>query len=254
MGARKCTHRESVAMLALASGLRFVGSASISYPQTLITEIIQFQRGYKIRTDIGYEPMSQGWEMRSLREFQKLSRTQVKRFTFVMVFKLALQMNLQITLFIISRMRSTHGQPQSNWFEHVATSGIIASEVAGLLSIASLVSTFCTELYDVYLILHLFYRVRVAVQGKVNGIGDDDHYADDDFIADVGIGHQSLEYTGKHLKEEYFSARWDAIGIVGVALFSMWLVGYALLKFGLSCICEHGAWELRGGCVPKYEP
>merc|ERR1712008_165725 len=74
-----------------------------------ITEIIQFRRGYMIRTDIGYEPMSQGWEMRSLKEFQKLSRTQVKRFTFVMVFKLAFQMNLQITLFIIAHIHKAIG-------------------------------------------------------------------------------------------------------------------------------------------------
>jgi hypothetical protein len=196
--------------------------------------------------------MSQGWEMRSLREFHKLTRTQVRRFTFVMVFKLALQMNLQITFFIIARINSMEGQPPRNWIEQVVAEGLSGKEVALLLSIASMVSTFCGELGDVYDILSLFYRVRAAVQEKVFAISDAEHYADDDYVADNGMGHQSVEYLGNDLKEEYYSARCQAIQIVGVTLFSMWLIGYALLKFGGACICRSGAWELHGGCVAHF--
>merc|ERR1719223_1763244 len=102
----KCTYRESVTMLALASGLRYTGSCSISYPKTLIYEIITFKRGYKrYIEDKGFEPTNKGWEMRSLKEFQKLSRTHLKRLIFLMACKLALQMNLQITLFLIKRIQ-----------------------------------------------------------------------------------------------------------------------------------------------------
>jgi len=245
---RKCTYRESVAMLAQASGLRYVGSTSISYPKQLIKEMIQFQRGYKIYTDIGkeraYEPMPQGWEMRSLREFQKLSRTHLRRLTYIMMFKLAMQMNLQITLFIIDYMR----RHDENFLKRLAEREIHAQEVTGLISILSLMLSFITELYDCYLVLQTFFQVREAVQERVFSIDDQEHYAYDDFQSDETQQNERRTYKGKDLIEEYEAARCDVILMLALVLFCTWLVGYAILKFSWASYCERGAWELASGC------
>ena len=97
----KCTYRESVANLALASGLRYTGSMSLSYPQQRIYEIIDLKEGYNVKTSKGeMEPMQNGWELRALKEFQKLARWQESHAFFIMVCKLGLQMNLQISYII----------------------------------------------------------------------------------------------------------------------------------------------------------
>jgi len=253
LGAKKCTYRESVAMLAQASGLRYVGSPTISYPRKLIEDIIGFQRGYKIRIDDGYEAMTQGWEMRALKEFVKLGRTHVLRLFFIMFLKLALQMNLQISLFIMDRMRTE----QEIFFQKVWNRRIDLSEVAGLVSIASLAFTFCTELLDVGLILDTFYKVCQAVHKRVHACKDSckdgkQHYAFDDFIT-MDKSHERIEYTAKHLKEEYRFAWSIVCWIVLIVLVSTWLIGYALTKFFMACYCEYGAWSFASGCLPRCE-
>jgi len=101
-----CTYRESVANLALASGLQYTGSMSISYPRQSINQIMEFQEGYTVKTKEGLlDPMPMGWELRALTEFQKLARTHCKRVVYIMFCKLALQLNLQITFFMILRIQ-----------------------------------------------------------------------------------------------------------------------------------------------------
>jgi len=255
---RKYTFRESVAMMAIASGLRYIGSTSISYPQALIKEITKYQRGYKIYTEVGqgqfaYEPMSQGWEMKSLKEFQKLSRTFLRRMTYIMLFKLGAQMNLQITLFVIANMRMYDKSFITVLKSGEMSSSEVSSAAAGIVSIMSLMITFMTELYDSILILQIFFLLRALVQEKVTNIGADEHYAYDDFESDKTKQNQRVPYDGNALKEEYNSARCDAILMVVFILFCTFLVGYALLKFVASSLCEYGAWELASGCLKELE-
>jgi len=101
----KCTCRKSVANLALASGLRYTGSLSISYTQQRIYEIIEFKEGYNVKTSKGMEPLPFGWELQALKEFLKLARRHESRFFFIMMCKHALKMNLQISYIVIFRMK-----------------------------------------------------------------------------------------------------------------------------------------------------
>jgi len=248
---RKCTYRQSVAMLAFASGLRYVGSPSISYPRQLIKDIIDFRRGYKIRTDVGYEAMLQGWEMRALKEFLQLSRQHFHRLNYVMFLKLALQMNLQISVFIMDRMR----RDKENFLEQISRGEIDSREVASLVSIASLIVTFIVECIDAVLILLTFRTTHKAVKEKVQSIGKEDHYAYDDFNAGDGSGDgdQRVEYTGRDLKAEYYWAWIEVCRMLVMIIICVWLIGYALSKFAAACYCKDGAWELSTGCLERCD-
>lgn len=85
------------------------------------------------------ELLYQGRLERALQEFQFLGKTHLNRITFVMLYKLAFQMNLQITYIIIS--------------------------VFGLVVVMSMLHTFCTELYDVYGVASIFRMVNHARSG-----------------------------------------------------------------------------------------
>lgn len=238
-------------MLALASGLRYIGSCSMSYPTKLIEEIIKFQRGYKVfLPGTGFELLPQGWEMRSLREFQKLSRTHLKRMFFIMTFKLAMQMNLQITLFIIRGVHQQSTTSGNNLFQ----GRVNMSALAGVLSTLSLIINFGSEFYDVCLIVKLSLKVHNAVKETVDTVDDAAIYAFDDFIPDED---QQCEFKrifimGREVKHEYHVARRGVLYILMVTLFCSWLIGYALLKFFMSFICKHGAWQFWNGCLEHH--
>jgi len=258
---KKCSYRQSVAMLAIASGLCYTGSCTVSYPKKLIEEIIHFKRGYKIYTGSGFEQVTPGWEMRALKEFKKLIRAHQHRVTFIMVFKLALQMNLQISLFVVQRMQG-NTYWKNHWKVHVQqtmsldsnsssvmdSNNVERANLAGVVSIVAMILNFGAELYDVYLIFKIYYSVRKAVKDRVWKIKDDEPYAFDHFIVNETQEIKENDIKGKELKKLYFSARRKMMYILITTLLCTWLVGYALLKAIMSFICPTSAWQLSG-CI-----
>jgi len=240
-----CTYRESVAKLALASGLRYTGSMSISYPKQRIEEIIEFKDGFSVQMKASLlEPMPQGWEMRSLREFQKLARAHSIRVVFIMFSKLALQMNLQISFIVILRIQQKHA---SRSFFHAHDWKI---NVTGLISIMSLFIVFSVEFLDVVCTVRVFYRVWQAVRGTVTSVGNSSKvYAEDSFIVEEDDSIQSIYYSGKDLKEEYYVVLRAFWQLFLITVFSAWLISYALLKFTCSEVCKHGGWNWATGCL-----
>jgi len=249
-GSKKCTYRESVAKLALASGLRLTASLSISYPKQKIYDIMNFKQGYKVKHADNLEPQSQGWELRSLKEFTKLARVHLNRVQFIMLLKLALQMNLQITMFIIQGA-------EKNWqlkFVRDAAIAVTKGDIippAGCISIFSLFFTFMTELYDVWIIIRIFLSVRAQVRPKLEQVaGSGAAYAVDYFVDDLDRNIKNISYSGNELQHEYESARRTVRRMICITLISTWLIFYALLKWIMSCLCEDGAWQFGSGCLP----
>jgi len=238
---KRCTYRESVGKLALASGLRYTSSMSISYPKHWIDTIIRNKEGYKKKL----EPSNQGWELRALKEFEKLASVQVNRIGFIMLLKLALQMNLQITLNIIHNIQLGS--------RHVFDR-IFKGDIAGHISIISLLVTFSTEFLDVILVIGIFFSVRKAVKEKLANVGSKagDVYAVHDFVSDDGRT-KHVSYSGHDLLDAYEIARWKVCKMICITLFSTWLIGYALLKWFFAMYCDDGAWELVTGCLPHFK-
>jgi len=243
----KSTYRESVANLALASGLRYTGSMSISHPKQRIQEIIEAKQGYTVDEGSGLNPLPQGWEMRALQEFQFLGKTQLNRITFVMLYKLAFQMNLQISYIIISGINLKQ-QGQS-------ATGV---RVLGLVAVMSMLYTFCTELYDVYGVTSIFRQVTharsgaEAVKKKAFRLGDSSKpYAIKDFYDKDGAIVRTT-YSGKDFKQAYFAAARTFWKLILMTIFCVWLILYALLKFFFACYCPSGAWQLHGGCLELH--
>jgi len=254
VASKNCTYRESVAKLALASGLRYTASISMSYPQHLIDGIIQFKQGFKLHTELGMEPLPQGWELRALKEFNKVVRTHLKRLKFIMLFKLAFQMNLQITFVIIRRIQ----QEQTNIsMDQLYHGDIGAVNIAGVISIMSLLQTSITELQDTFKVMCIFNKVYDAIKEKVSTVDGEQIYAHADSIdSSFQTGRASCSrrtYLGKDLKSECRCAWVYICLMVVLTLISTWLIGYALLKFYFAWYCPHGSWELQSGCLPLFQ-
>jgi len=241
-----CTYREGVANLALASGLRYTGSMSLSYPRQQLTDIMQFHEGYTVKKKDGnLEPLPMGWELRALNEFQKLARYQRKRVFFIMFCKLALQMNLQITFFMIFHIKQKEKESDEYMNENT---------VMGMISITSLLLNFFSEFTDVVMITIVFCRVRSQVRKTILQTGDSSKvFAQEDFVVEKEEGDesvQSLIHSGKDFKEEYYMAMRLWWSTILVAIFSTWLIGYALLKAVCAVKCSSGYWEFSSGCLP----
>jgi len=244
----RCTYRESVANLALASKLRYTGSMSLSYPRQRIDEIIEQKEGYNVQTSKGLEPLPQGWELRALKEFQKLARWHEIHAFFIMVCKLALQMNLQITFIIIFRIK--HNQ-LSLELDDILQTDTLSMTLVGFASITSLLLTFTLELLDVKAMIEIFWHVRGNVKEAVFEHGSSSKaFALDDFIVDEDDSIQRIILSGKDLKAEYYISVRHVWRLVGITIFSTWLVFYALLKFFCAVRCEHGAWDWESSCLP----
>jgi len=239
----RCTYRESVAKLSLASGLRYTGSISMSYPRQRINEIIKFKQGYTVRTKTGFDSLDQGWELRAIKEFQKLVRTHLNRVTFIMLYKLALQMNLQLTFIIIWRIQQRQ--------KHPSEGDIVTSiDAVGFFSIMSLSLTFGMELFDLKDVVCIYYQLRKSVKDTAFELGKTSKvYAIHDFVVDEDKSNGKIVYSGKDLKSDYYTAMRSFWRMIWIAFFCVWLIGYALLKFLFAEWCENGAWSLWHGCL-----
>jgi len=182
--------------------------------------------------------LNQGWEMRSLQEFHKLAKTHLNRVLFLIVFKLALQMNLQITFIIIQRVQILEHEHNTT---HI--------NIVGVISIMSLLLTCGSELSDVRGVARIFVRVKNEVKATAFRLGNrSDPYAYSDF-RDENQNIQRIIFSGKDLKEQYYCAARTFWKIILLIIFCMWLTGYALLKLFMAFLCPHGAWALDPGCL-----
>jgi len=185
--------------------------------------------------------------MRALQEFQKLVRTHLNRVTFIMLYKLALQMNLQLTFIIIWRIQ----QSQSNVSAlPEVLQDIINIDAVGFFSIASLSLTFGLELFDVICVVLTFWKVRRAVKGEVTKLGNSGSvYATHDFITDEDKSLGRTVHSGRDLKADYYTAWRTFCRMLLITSICMWLIGYAVVKFVFAELCPHRAWSYAHGCL-----
>merc|ERR1719476_1259905 len=114
---------------------------------------IKHQRiGFRVMTEKEdsqvWEQTQHGWEFRCVKELQKLYSVQVKRLWFNLVFKYSLQMNVQVTIFIIKGTIV-----KSNEFNHFAAA-------AELLSLGAMTLGIGCELIDLNALLCSFWDIR----------------------------------------------------------------------------------------------
>jgi len=238
----KCTYRESVAKLAFASGLRCTGSLSLSYSIHCIDEILRDHKGFKVRTSQGFESSEEGWELQAVDEFQQLLRIRLDRVCFVMFTKLALQTNLQITFLVIRRIQANQTQ------ESVTEK--LASDIAEIFSITSLLLTFLVELLDVAQVTRIFLNVRKQVRRTAKGQVDNEGrlYAFRDRVTNDN-STQTIPYCQKQLKDEYYAAVRTFWEIIFVTTICTCLIGFALLVAFKAVSCDDVAWSLASGCL-----
>jgi len=248
---KKCTYRESLAKLALASGLRLTGSLSISYPKQKIHDIMEFKKSFKVKHADNLVPQSQGWELRALKKFNELARVHLNRLQFIMLLKPALQMNLQITMLIIAGLEKDWKLKFVRDAIAIYKGDIIPS--AGCIFIVSLFFTFMTELYDVCTIIWIFWSVRSKVEPKLRQVASSGAaYAVDYFVdnEDNNKTIKTISYSGNELQNAYESARRKVCKMICITLISTLLILYALLKWIMACKCDDGAWQIWSGCLP----
>lgn len=237
------TPSQELATLAVACGLRYTSSMSISYPNSVINDIIQFKQGFTLSTPTGLEVMSQGWEMRALRTFRAFQMTISQRMLYVLLFKLAFQMNLQITFFGIRRSRESPGY---SFYHQLFTLTLRPPDVVMVVSILGLLVTTLCEFIDGFLLIKAFRKLRLEVLQNVTEIQEDQHYA----VEDTGADGQK-KYQGRQLKAEYRVVKCNIIAMALLITISAGFIVYGVLKFVKSGACPYGLWQFYKGCLPK---
>jgi len=265
----KGTFRESIANLALASGLRFTGSMSLSYSKRRILDIINNKEGFTQETVDGCLGHSiDGWEMRALQELQYFGMCHYRRIIFIMLFKLSLQVNVQISCFVITRINLKRQHEGDSW---EMTKIVVRAVFVCMI----MLYTFFTELYDVWGFLDIFKQVKNAktgekqtvegkwekqtIEGKSVDLRDSNKiYAIQQFwetqkTQDTKEKDKILltcEYTGKQLRQDFLAAKRIWYKIIFLTVLCVGMFFYALLKFAMSfLICQSGAWQLASNCL-----
>jgi len=268
------TRSQELAFLAVASGLRYTSSMSISYPRAIINDIVAFKQGFTIRTATGgLEVMTQGWEMSALRTLRAAQLTIMHRMVCVLLLKLALQMNLQIDFFIIKRARNHPGESFYRQFYRQLLAGELeGSDMVEVASILGLLVTVACEFTDGWLLLEVFWSLRKKVLPSVSevktplcwlllhmfqklgrrvcGIEEkhdrEDHYAYEDLE-----DQPRNRYTGKDLKAFYYKVCWNMMAMVVLQLISLFLIMYGVLKFIMSAGCDDNLWQFHDSCLKE---
>jgi len=234
---------EGVTLMALAAGMRYTGAVSLSYPLAMIKRIKTQQMGFRIRNtpeDV-WEQTEHGWQFRCVKELEKLYSVQVKRVWFILVFKYACQMNVQVTLFILK------GAIHNKVFNYFAAVGELVSLATMLLGIAS-------ELFDLNKLLLTFWDIRSSVWECLNthqGNDGNEHVHARHFFHDDKNENEIKEemLTFADLKSEYYRILANTVSVVLVVVFAMWLIGYQMLKFLNFWRCPDGLWSFQHGCL-----
>merc|ERR1712232_332397 len=119
-----------------------------------------------------------------------------------------------------------------------------------LVSIFTLLVSVINEVYAFFSLGRKCWRVRKAVAQKVNDVEPTEEYAKECYFDCKTRRHCVNIQQGKCLKEGYRDMQWVAIKMVILALISLWMIGYALIKFVKSWYCPHAVWNVTG-CVPE---
>jgi len=236
------TLREGVNLMALASGMRYTGSMSLSYPAAMIERIRDEKIGFKMKvvqdSQTRWEQTKHGWEFRCLKELEKLHCIHIKRVWFILLFKYACQMNVQVTLFIIK------GSDQQAAFNVFGAFGELLSLGAMMLGIVS-------ELYDMFMLCTTFWEIRDSVLACTNGKEDSEAYASHFYLKRGKPKEETL--TIADLNFQYTRIGCNTISLVLVAAFAMFLIGYEALKFFFFWYCPDHLWQLANGCLAKED-
>jgi len=249
---------EGVTLMALASGMRYTGAVSLSYPLAKIKRIKDEQIGFMLMNEDGsWEQTQHGWQFRCVKELEKLNSVQVKRLWFMLVFKYAFQMNVQVTLFILK------GTIQRKEFNYFAAG-------AELLSLGAMTLGIASEFFDLNTLLWTFWDIRSVVRecidkknnkgeenqnNNVNDKKDVDNDGKEDLHArhffkrgqDHDVEEEDLTFTD--LSYEYYRIVVTAVFVVLVTVFAIWLIGYQMLKFLNFWTCPHHVWSFKNGCL-----
>jgi hypothetical protein len=228
---------EKLFMLATASGLKYTGGFALSYPLKRIADIRDNKRGFQVVTPHGLDVMQTGWELRCLMAFRNLQRNVVTRMFSKLLLKNALQMNLQITLFNVSRAASEeasfHLSTVQDWVE--------------VLNIVGLWMTTLSEVIDAVILAREFRHISRAVVRTVRKIKPDEIYAQPYPGADPFQRREA--YTGQDLKDLYGNIWWSVVRMIVLVSVSMVMIIYAVVKFLFSVSCESGLWQEHAGCL-----
>jgi hypothetical protein len=242
------TLSEGVTSMALAAGMRYTGAVSLSYPLAMIRRIKDQKIGFMMKTEVEggdvWEQTEHGWQFCCVTELQKLCSIQVKRLWFILVFKYACQMNIQVTLFVI---KGTF--VESKPFNYVAA-------VGELLSIGAMTLGILSELLDLTTLLLTFRDVRTSVNkcttGNDNNKGKQGMEARH-FFKDKDGHDQEEILTCADLERRYRSLVYIVVCIVLVTAFAMWLICYHMLKFFNFWRCPHHLWSWENGCLESTD-
>jgi len=228
---------EKLFMLATASGLKYTGAFALSYPLKRIADVQDNKRGFQVLTPHGLDVMQTGWELRCLMAFRNLQRNVVTRMFSKLLLKNALQMNLQITLFNVSRAASEeasfHLSTVQDWVE--------------VLNIVGLWMTTLSEVIDAVILAWRFRDLRLAVVTVVNSIKHDEIYAQP--YSGTDPFQRRVAYTGQDLKDLYGNIWWSVVRMIVMVSVSMVMIIYAVVKFLFSVSCESGLWQEHVGCL-----
>jgi len=276
------TLAEGVTLMALASGMRYTGAVSLSYPLAMIKQIKDKQIGFMIKTEAEgsqvWEQTKHGWEFRCVKELEKLYTVQAKRLWFLLFFKYSWQMNVQVTLFILKGTLA-----DSEKFNYAAAFGELLSIGAMSLGIAS-------ELWDLKTLLWTFWDIRSSVLECFKKKEEDDKKNEEDkkkkeeeqnnnnvqndsivdaqkdvindgkedmlarhFYKDQHGKDQEETITFADLNYEYYRILATTVGVVLVTAFSMYLIAYEMLKFANFWRCPDGIWQWSSGCLKNSQ-
>jgi len=231
------TLSEGVTLMALASGMKYTGAVSLSYPLATIERIKHQRKGFAAKTEHEgsqvWEQTQHGWQFRCVKELQKLYSIQVKRLWFILVFKYSLQMNVQVTLFVLKGTLY-----ESNEFNYVAA-------FAELLSLAAMLLGIMSELLDLMILLSNFLDIRRSV---LDCLEKEEMHARHFYKDDDGEDQEEI-LTSEDLQFEYRRVLFTTVSIVLVMVFAMWLIGYQMLKFLNFWRCPNHVWSWENGCL-----
>jgi len=246
--ALSATLSECVTSMALAAGMRYTGAVSLSYPLAMIRRIKHQKIGFMMKTEVEgrevWEQTEHGWQFCCVKELQKLCSIQVKRLWFILVFKYAFQMNIQVTLFIIKTGKFGKSKEVN-----------CAAAVGQLLSLGAMTLGILSELLDLKTLLLMFRDVRTSVNKCTTG-NDYKHKQGMEarhFFKDEDGHDQEELLTCGDLERRYRNLVYTVVSMVLVTAFAIWLIGYHMLKFLNFWRCPNHLWSFTGGCLQSTE-
>lgn len=244
-----------------------------------VLDIINAKEGFTQKTLDGCLSHSIfGWEMRALQELQNFGMCQWRRIIFIMLGKLSLQVNIQISCFIITHANLKQQHESDSWMMKL----IVGRAV---LVCVMMLYTFFTELCNVLIFLHLFKQVKNAKTGerensrtattcsawagdwckqtpwktleeKTFELRDSNKiYAVEQFWETEQTDQilHTREYTGKQLRQAFLEVKQIRRKIFFWTVLCAIMFFYAPIKLVMSFFVCEGGWQLESGCLDLSE-